>query len=398
MSEPEGNPGRRPPTIELTAKEIDKPAAPPGAGAAEAAGDGPAQGNGERAGAIFGTRVKSHAISALLGAVAMLALIGVLRLSGFVPSRQVVAPAAPAAATDAASPTAKTPGDIAARHDKIEGAIEAQRTEPPPDTGAAEVQAQAKSLGDSLAALSRRVDDIAAMAEAAQKTADAAAAAADAANSAGQANLQRSDVDALTRRIAALESVVKSLSDQVAQRTSAADDRAVRLSIAAEALSATLERGAPYPAELAAVEALGADQSLTARLAPFAAGGLPSAAVLARELTTLTPAMQRASDNAAPGEASFLGRLETSAQKLVRITPLDAPPGHDPAAVIARIDTDAARTDIPTALADIGLLPDSARSVAADWVKKAEARQAALAASRRIAADALAALSNPAAQ
>ena len=38
---------------------------------------------------------------------------------------------------------------------------------------------------------------------------------------------------------------------------------------------------------------------------------------------------------------------------------------------------------------------EAARSLADGWVKKAEARDAALAASRRIAADALAALSKP---
>jgi len=43
-------------------------------------------------------------------------------------------------------------------------------------------------------------------------------------------------------------------------------------------------------------------------------------------------------------------------------------------------------------------LPDPARTLAAPWVKKAEAREAAIAASRRIAADALAALGKPAQQ
>ncbi len=65
---------------------------------------------------------------------------------------------------------------------------------------------------------------------------------------------------------------------------------------------------------------------------------------------------------------------------------------------IARIDIDAARADIAAALTDIAALPDAAKPLAADWVKKAEARNAAIAASGKIAADALAALSKPAAQ
>jgi hypothetical protein len=145
------------------------------------------------------------------------------------------------------------------------------------------------------------------------------------------------------------------------------------------------------------VQALGVDQSATAVLAPFAASGVPSSAALAHELAGLMPALAQASVTA-PGENSFLGRLEDNAQKLVRITPVDAPAGNDPSAVIARLTIDAARVDIAAASTDFAALPDPAKPVAADWVKKAEARDAAIAASRQIAADALAALSKPAAQ
>jgi hypothetical protein len=43
-------------------------------------------------------------------------------------------------------------------------------------------------------------------------------------------------------------------------------------------------------------------------------------------------------------------------------------------------------------MADLNMLPDAAKSLATDWSKKAAAREAAVAASRKIAADALAAL------
>ena len=98
---------------------------------------------------------------------------------------------------------------------------------------------------------------------------------------------------------------------------------------------------------------------------------------------------------------SFLGRLENHARNLVHVTPIDgtaAPAGDNPASAIARIGADAAHGDLTAALADIGQLPEAARSLADGWVKKAEARDAALAASRRIAADALAALSKPVSQ
>ena len=99
-----------------------------------------------------------------------------------------------------------------------------------------------------------------------------------------------------------------------------------------------------------------------------------------------------------PSENSFLGRLQANAEKLVRVSPVDAPLGDDVGAIIARIDVDARRSDIAAALAEIARLPEAARSLAAPWVKKAEAREAAIATSRRIAADALAALGKPAQQ
>ena len=176
-----------------------------------------------------------------------------------------------------------------------------------------------------------------------------------------------------------------------------ADDRAARMTVAAEALRAVVERGAPYQAELAAMKSLGVEQSALAPLEPFATDGVPGTAALARELAALTPALLRAS-GAAPSEGSLLGRMEMSAQKLVRITPVDAPPGDDAAAVLARANAAAARGDLDAALADIARLPEAARSLAEPWTKKAQAREGAIAAGRRIAADALAALGKPASQ
>ncbi len=78
------------------------------------------------------------------------------------------------------------------------------------------------------------------------------------------------------------------------------------------------------------------------------------------------------------------------------MTPIDAPAGDDQSAVIARIEVDAARADINAAIAEIAKLPANARAAAAPWIEKAEARNAAVAAGRRVASDALAALAKPA--
>jgi hypothetical protein len=293
--------------------------------------------------------------------------------------------------------------DISARLNKIEGAIATQQQQkpvppPPPDPALASrlaaLEATTKSLSDSLAALTRRTDDAAAAAQNALAQAKGASTAADAAKSAAQTSVARGDLDALAARTAALESTIKTLADDLKHQTATADDRAARLAVATEALRATVERGAPYPAELAAAKSLGADQSATAALEPFATAGVPAARALARELASLTPALQQAAAPAA-SNSSFLGRLENNAQRLVRITPADAPAGDDAASVVTRISVDAAHADIAAALADIAKLPDAAKPLAAAWVEKAQARNAAIAASRKLAADALAALSKP---
>ena len=290
---------------------------------------------------------------------------------------------------------------MTARLDKIERAIEAPRSDPSLGNRVAEVAAQTKTLGDNLAALTRRVDEAAATGQSAAKQADTALNAANAAKSESEAaskdQMRREDVDALAKRITALESAVKGLAAATAPLAAGVNDRTARLSVAAEALRAAVERGTPYQAELRAVHALGVDEKATAALEPFAAAGVPSAAALARELAALVPALQDASEPRS-GQTTFLDRLKSNAQNLVRITPLSAPAGNDPQTAVDRVRRDAAHADIAAALADLNTLPDAAKPLAADWSKKAAAREAALAASRQIAADAVAALAQSSAR
>ena len=152
--------------------------------------------------------------------------------------------------------------------------------------------------------------------------------------------------------------------------------------------------GAPFAAELKVAQSLGADSKAIAALAPFAPHGVPSEKTLAHDLSALLPAMVKASGTQkAPSD--FLDRLQASAEKLVRVRPLDAPAGDDAAAVLARVELDAANADITSALADLGKLPDKIRDVAITWIARAKGRAAALAAARQIAADATRAIGQP---
>lgn len=443
MSEADSTPRRRPPTIDLTAKEVEaassdagsaagtppdsgnasgstresSPTAGPTVDAGAAADSGAAAGSttppppdtATRPGTSSGRAMSSvvGVVAGIVGAAAMAAALwfaGLLPIRDLTPPQAAMAPpvAAPEGSVSAPGSQASISPEISARLDRIEQALQGSpRTDAALAGRVAEAEAQSKALDSSLAALTRRVDEVAAAAQGAVTDAKGAASTANAAKNAAQsttqASVQRSDIDALETRVATLQTTIKALDANLAQRTSSshADDRAMRLAIAAEALRAAVERGAPFTAELAAVKALGADPNATARLEPLAAQGLTSAAALGRELTALTPALYRAveperSDN------SILAKIESQAQKLVRITPVGAsgsPVGDDPAASVARLNDDATRGDIDAALVEIAKLPGPAKALVEAWSNKAGARQSALAESRTIAAAALASLS-----
>jgi hypothetical protein len=427
-SESDNKAGRRPPTIELTATEVGNSQSPASAGAepaaeaaaaqdvrsenhtrretrseSESSGESVAKSHAAESNASGSNRqLTAHAVSALLGAVVAAAIIGGVWLAGFIPPRNAATPAEPLAAPSPATHSAADAA-ITARLDKIERAIQGQQQ---PDAAMgnriAAVEAQTKSLGTSMATLGGRLDEIASSSQSAVKQADAAHAAAEAATKANQATnqamsqntAQHGDIEALTNRVVTLENTVKTLTAAATEAAPETDDRPARLSVAAEALRATVERGAPYQAELAAVQALGADRAATAPLQPFAGQGVPSVSALARELTALTAALESAAEPATT-DATFLDRLKANAQKLVRITPAGAPPGNDPLNVVARIKFDAAHGDIDAALAEVKQLPDPVKALAGDWIKKAQSRDAAITASRQIAAEALAVLSKP---
>jgi hypothetical protein len=286
----------------------------------------------------------------------------------------------------------KTIADISSRLAKLEAApavSAAPANEPGLAKRLAAVEDAAKAFQGQVADLNRRIDDNAAAVREARGRADAAISAADAAPAA-----EHSDVEALTTRIAALERATKAFTDDLAKRPAAVSDRPLRLAVAAQALQAAVERGDPFAAELAAVKPLAANPQALIPLEPFAASGVPTVAALTRQLTELVPAMRRLTA-APPPQGGFLDRLQANAERLVRIRPIDETPGDDPAAIISRIEAKAVRSDVAGALAELAKLPAPLRAPAEEWITKAKAREAAVDASRRVAADALATLGKP---
>src|SRR5262245_20884850 len=289
--------------------------------------------------------------------------------------------------------------ELASRVAKLEAALSAARW-PGADSVVLDristLEGAVKALDEKIGVVARRTDEIAVIASDARAKADATAAAlaelAQKVARLGSPGVQRDDLDALVDQVAALDRSSKELGEEVAKRGAGGiADRAGRLALISAALSAAVERGDAYATELATAKALGGDANALGPLEPFAPTGVPSAASLGSELTALVPALTQAA-GLAPRDANFLDRLQAGAERLVRIRPIDAVPGDDPAAVLTRIEIRAKEADIAGALAELAKLPAEAQAPAKPWIAKAQARIAALTASRRFAADALAAL------
>jgi len=303
------------------------------------------------------------------------------RLAGLELEVRDLAARAPAAGVDA-----RALDEVVGRVDTLEAAVVTSRPatgDPSFSNRIAAINGEVKALAETIGTLGRRNDEAAAAARAAQTRSDATAAAvATLAQKlpAGVA-VERSQVEALAARVAAVET---------SEKTAARGDQAVRLVLVATALKAAVERGDPFAGELAAAKALGADPKLTAALEPFAASGVPTSAALARELAVLAPSLRPAAS--APAREGFLERLQVNAEKLVRVRPTDEVAGSDAAAIASRVETKAAQEDIAGAQAELAKLSTTARAPAEAWLKQVQARTAALDASRRLAADALAGL------
>jgi len=250
----------------------------------------------------------------------------------------------------------------------------------------AALETEVKALAETVGALGRRNDEALAAAREARVRADAGAAEISELTQKPPAAIDRGEFETLANRVAAAER-----SEKAAEKAAASADRAVRLALAATALNAAVERGDAFAAELAAVKALGADPKLVAALEPFARAGVPTSAALARQFSGLAPSLRQAAEPT-PREG-VLGRLQMNAEKLVRIRRVDEAAGTDAAAILARSEAKAARGDVAGATAELGQLPPNVRAPAEAWIKSVQARAAAIDASRRLAADALARLS-----
>jgi len=257
---------------------------------------------------------------------------------------------------------------------------------PPPEQAA-----EMKALSDEVVGLNKRIAENAAALQLARDTAAAAIKAAEEKPS-QPPGVGKVEFEGLGERVTGLQQSMATLQQDVQRQAAETtqEDRGVRLAVVAAGLRGAVERGAPYASELEAAKALQADPQAVALLAPFATTGVPSAAALGQEVAALAPSLAKRA--ATEPDQSYWQRLQSEAEKLVSVRPINSAPGNSTAAVAARIEGLGKRGDIAGALAELQKLPEAVRAPAEPWIKKAQAREAAIAAAQRIEAAAIAAI------
>ncbi|AHY55767.1 COG4223 family protein [Bradyrhizobium japonicum] len=207
------------------------------------------------------------------------------------------------------------------------------------------------------------------------------------------------DLAALGDRIAQLERASKTERAELAQQgekiadNKATDDKPLRHVVAAALLDVAVRHGDPYESQLAAARSLAAKPDMLKPLDTFASSGIPTPVALSRELLNIVPKLSPPAETPAAG-AGIVERLQAGASKLVRIERTDGV-GNDRGAIVARVTAAALRNDFAEARRELKTLSEADRAPAQAWLDKADARDAALGASRKFADDAMVDLAKP---
>jgi hypothetical protein len=325
-------------------------------------------------------------VAPISGAVAAALVIGVGWMLGWPPIQPASAPSAPQLTATVDGLTARIVG------------LESKAGKVVPDPAAA---ARADTLEKSVAALRTEL-------AAARAQNEKLASALDEVKSAPRGDGAASpDLAAFSERLAKAEGLMRAQGAEIAQQGSKladtkaaeakpADDMPLRRVVAAALLDVLVRTGDPFPAELSTAKTLAPNPGALKPLDQFADKGVPNANRLSTELLALVPRLlPPAQQDTATTGSGIVERLQAGAAKLVKIERTDTA-GTDRGAVVARVTAAAVRNDFNEARRELKSLPPEDRAAAQAWLEKADARDAALAASRQFATEAMAALGKPA--
>ena len=359
-----GRAKRAPPTIDLEATEVSGETR-------KAAGDAQPERISEVTAAVA---ISPWVIAAVSGAVAASLVICVAWILGW-PAVLPATPAAPQA-------NAAAIDDLAARVASVESKTSKPAASAPDPAVAGRIEALEKSVASlrgELAALRAQSEKL-------------AAAVNDVKSAPRESAAPPVDLSAVNERIDQVEHAIRAQTAEVAQESAKpADDVQLRRIVAAALLDVSVRHGDPYPTALAAAKSLADSADALKPLDGFAASGVPSANALTRELLTLVPKLSPPVPENSTTGSGIVDRLQAGAAKLVRIQRTDTS-GNDRGAVVARVTAAALHNDLAGARRELDTLAPADRAAAQGWLDKADARDAALAASRQFATEAMAAL------
>jgi hypothetical protein len=387
-------PKRAPPTLDLAAVEISDETRH--ADTADAAGK-PAR---ERSWPL-GTIVSSAIVSAIFGAGAAALVVWTMGWPGET-SPPAPAPQVNTAAVDALAARVANVESKAAAPQSNNAAIDALTARVASVESKAATPAVAAPAGPDpalaaqIGALEKSVATLRDELSATRAQSEKVAAEVNDVKSAPRETPPPPDLSAINERLAKIEAAARTLSAETAQRNAApVDDPQLRRVVAASLLDVSVRAGEPYAAALAAAKPFAANADALKPLEPFAATGVPNTNALNRELLALLPKLSPAPENSTTG-SGIVDRLQAGAARLVRIERTDAVAGNDRNAIVSRVTAAAVRNDIAEARRELKTLAPADRAAAQAWIDKADARDAALAASRQFAADAMGAFTKPA--
>jgi hypothetical protein len=204
------------------------------------------------------------------------------------------------------------------------------------------------------------------------------------------------DLGPVNARLGQVERAAGDLKTAVAQQSAKpADDVALRRVVAASLLDSSVRQNEPYAAALAAVKPLAGNAEPLKPLDAFAGTGVPTPAALSRDLMALLPKLSPAPAEASATGAGFIDRLQAGATRMLHIERTDAA-GAGTRAVASRAAAAVRSNDLAAARRELLTLSPAERAPVQPWLDTVDARDAALAASRRFAADAMTTLSQPA--
>lgn len=360
---PDERPNKRPaPTIDLEPSEVS--------GDTQAAGaENPPRASRFRLATVF---------PPLAGAVAALVVIGILWAAGVIGRESEQAATVPPLVASGLN-------DLSDRIGKVETRL-SSTSAAPDSTLRSRVDAletAANTLRDQSAALRKQVD--------------AASVALNELKSAPRDGGAPPDLAALTERLARLEQAVRALPDKPQGAAVVSDDIRPRRLVIATVLETKVRRGEPYAAALAAAKAVAEDKAMLAPLDAAAETGVPTDAVLAKDLLAMLPqlAPPPATESRAAPANKASGLLGQLASNLVSIERVDAPNSVPPDSntQLQAIALLARQNDVIHARAEIEKLPSDLKSRLQPWLDRVNARDAALKSVTAFSASALAAMS-----